>query len=83
MFFPFDLFGSPGAAAGPPLVAEAVREILADNRRETAATRARAYTPHVRLREVEFGSLDGWVGGGSRAGVWCGERCGRATSCCG
>jgi len=40
--FPFDLFGSAGAAAGAELLADELREILADNRRETVTTRARA-----------------------------------------
>jgi agmatinase len=55
--FPFDLFGSPGAGAGPPLLADALREMLADNRRETIPTRARAYTDQVRLREITFETL--------------------------
>jgi agmatinase len=56
--FPFDLFGSSGAGAGAALVADEFREILADNRRETTPTRARAYTEHVRLREFTFDSID-------------------------
>ena len=52
--FPFDLFGSGGAGAGAALIADEFREILADNRRETAPTRARAYTDKVRLREIAF-----------------------------
>jgi arginase family enzyme len=59
--FPFDLFGSSGAAAGARLLADELREVLADNRRETAPTRARAYSPHVRLREVSFESLDDYA----------------------
>src|SRR5262249_40707185 len=61
--FPFDLFGSAGAGAGAELLADELREILADNRRETVATRARAYTDHVRLRETTFSTLndlDNW-----------------------
>jgi arginase family enzyme len=50
--FPFDLFGSGGSAAGAKLLADELREMLADNRRETVPTRARAYTEHVRLRET-------------------------------
>ena len=34
VFFPFDLFGSGGAGAGVDLLADELREILADNRRE-------------------------------------------------
>lgn len=58
IFFGFDLFGSAGTAAGVQLLADELREVLADNRRETVPTRARAYTEHVRLREVEFANLD-------------------------
>ncbi len=53
IFFPFDLFGG-GTAAGVGLLADALRDILADNRRETAPTRASAYTGKVRLREIVF-----------------------------
>src|SRR5829696_9088538 len=52
--FPFDLFGGGGTGAGAQLVADELREVLADNRRETVATRAAAYTPHVRTKEVQF-----------------------------
>jgi arginase family enzyme len=55
--FPFDLFGSAGAGAGAALLADELREILADNRRERVPTRARAYTNHVRLREFTFETL--------------------------
>src|SRR4051812_16077049 len=58
VFFPFDLFGSSGTAAGVHLVADELREILADNRREKVVTRACAYTPHVRLRESALETLD-------------------------
>lgn len=56
--FPFDLFGSGGSGAGAELLAEELREVLADNKREQAPTRARVYTPHVRLREFTFETLD-------------------------
>jgi agmatinase len=62
LFFPFDLFGSGGTAAGVHLLADELREVLADNRRETAATRARSYTPHVRLREFGFATLPAYAG---------------------
>src|SRR4051812_8551351 len=52
--FPFDLFGSGGAGAGADLIADELREILADNRRETVPTRARAYSDHVRVRRSAF-----------------------------
>lgn len=57
MFFPFPLFGSPGAAAGAELLADAFRELLADNRRERMPTRARAYQHRVRRREFAFETL--------------------------
>ncbi len=56
--FPFDLFGAGGTAAGASLLADELREVLADNRRETVATRARAYTEHVRLREAAFHTVE-------------------------
>src|SRR5262245_49934728 len=49
IIFPFDLFGSSGTAAGAQLIADELREILADNRRERVRTRARAYTKKVKL----------------------------------
>jgi arginase family enzyme len=58
ILFPFDLFGSPGTGAGAQLVADELREILADNRRETVATRAHVYSPHVRLRETTFDRVE-------------------------
>jgi agmatinase len=57
IFFPFDLFGSPGTAAGAHLLADAVREMLADNKREQMPTRARAYQDQVSLREFTFETL--------------------------
>src|SRR4051812_42209937 len=56
--FPFDLFGSAGAGAGAALLADELREVLADNRRERVPTRARAYTEHVRLREVNLETME-------------------------
>jgi arginase family enzyme len=61
VFFPFDLFGSAGAGAGVGLLADALREILADNRRERVPTRARCYTDQVRLRELHFETLDDYT----------------------
>lgn len=60
--FPFDLFGSGGTAAGATLLADELREVLADNRRETVPTRARAYTNQVRIRETAFDTLDACAG---------------------
>jgi arginase family enzyme len=68
--FPFDLFGSGGTAAGAQLLADELREILADNRRERTPTRAQAYTDQVRLRELTFetlGAYDRWRSQGRRA----------------
>jgi arginase family enzyme len=58
VFFPFDLFGSRGAGAGAELLADAFRELLADNRREQVPTRARAYRGQVRARELPFQTLE-------------------------
>src|SRR4051812_45726337 len=54
LFCPFALFGSPGAADGATLLADAVRELLDDNRRERRPTRSRSYQPHVRVKELAF-----------------------------
>jgi arginase family enzyme len=62
VFFPFDLFGSAGAGAGADLLADELCEILADNRRETVPTRARAYTEHVRIRRFAFETLEQYAG---------------------
>ncbi len=59
--FPFDLFGSGGAGAGAALVADEFREVLADNRRETVPTRARAYTEHVRMKEFAFETVEDYA----------------------
>lgn len=56
--FPFDLFGSSGTGSGASLVADELREILADNRREQVVTRATCYTDQVRIRELAFDDLD-------------------------
>jgi arginase family enzyme len=61
VFFPFDLFGSPGTAAGVHLIADELREILADNRREKVPTRARGYTKKVRWHEFTFDTLDDYA----------------------
>src|SRR5947209_15312254 len=59
---PFALFGSPGAARGAELLADALREMLEDNRRERRATRSRAYQPHVRIKELTFADLPAIAG---------------------
>lgn len=61
VFFPFDLFGSSGSAAGAALLADELREILSDNRRERVPTRAQCYTDRVRLREFHFETLDAYA----------------------
>lgn len=55
--FPFDLFGSAGTGAGADLLADELREILVDNRRETVATRARAYAQHLKVKSFTFGNI--------------------------
>jgi arginase family enzyme len=68
--FPFDLFGTPGAGAGAALLGDELREVLADNRRETVPTRAAAYSGRLRLREFTFATLadyDGWRERGRQA----------------
>lgn len=54
VFLPFDLFGHAGSGAGAQLLADALREMLEDNRRERRPTRSRAYQKHVRLKEFTF-----------------------------
>lgn len=61
VFFPFDLFGSSGTAVGVALLADELREILADNRRERVATRAQCYTDQIRLREFHFDTLESYT----------------------
>jgi agmatinase len=51
LFYPFDLFGHSGTRQGAELLADAVEEMLRDNRREKKPTRARAYTSKVRFEE--------------------------------
>ena len=75
VFFPFDLFGSGGTANGARLLADAFAEMLADNRREKEPTRALAYQPHVKSRELAFdkiGDYHDWRQRGRQAAkqVW-------------
>jgi arginase family enzyme len=62
IFLPFDLFGSGGTRAGSELLADAVREMLADNKREKVPTRARAYAGKIRVTEFTFDRLDDYQG---------------------
>jgi arginase family enzyme len=68
--FPFDVFGSAGTGAGAELLTDELREVLADNRREKAATRARAYQNQVRIHECMFDNplaYQDWRATGRRA----------------
>jgi agmatinase len=70
LVFPFDLFGSGGAGAGASLLAEGLREILADNRQERVPTRARAYSDRLHIREFTFEKIEDyhdWRAQGRRA----------------
>jgi arginase family enzyme len=58
--FPFDLFGSGGTAEGAKALADALQEILDDNRRESVRTRAAAYQNQLRIREFGFETLDAY-----------------------
>jgi agmatinase len=51
---PFALFGNPGTQRGAELLADAVREMLDDNRHERRPTRAGAYQDHVKLKELRL-----------------------------
>lgn len=66
IFFPFDLFGSAGTKAGAELLSDAFQEMLADNKRERIATRARAYANKVRFEEYAFETLADYQD-------WCGQ----------
>ena len=54
---PFDLFGNAGTGAGAQLLADAIQEMLADNRRERQPARCQAYDGQVTLKEFEFETL--------------------------
>jgi agmatinase len=57
IIFPFDLFGSAGTGAGAQLLGDAVREMLADSRRETQPSRSEAFRKAVRVKEFSFETL--------------------------
>ena len=78
--FPFDLFGSAGTGAGAQLLADALRELLADTRRETRPARADAFRDRVRVKEFVFETLaecEGWrIAMGTLSGPdWHDNRC--------
>lgn len=55
--FPFDCFGGSGAGAGAELIADELREIVADNRREMVPTRADAYTKSFASKNTPLTAL--------------------------
>ena len=68
--FPFDLFGSGGSAEGSLLLADGIREILRDTRKETAQTRAEAFVDNVRIREASFDTLAALSAWRRRGRLW-------------
>lgn len=60
-FFPFALFGNPGTRAGAELLADAVRELLADVRKEKSPNRARAFARYVNLEEHLLETMEALV----------------------
>ncbi len=55
--FPFDQFGSSGTAEGARLLADVVREILADAAAESQPCRTHCLRGRVRLRECPFDTM--------------------------
>jgi arginase family enzyme len=64
---PFDLFGSAGAGDGAQLLADALREMLADNRRERRPSRCRAYQDRVKISELKLETLSAYESWRQRA----------------
>jgi len=64
---PFALFGSPGTQQGAELLADALREMLDDVRGEKRPTRGRAYLRHVRIEDLDFGTLKDFAAWRERA----------------
>jgi len=58
VFFPFDLFGGGGCAAGVELLQESLAEILADQRGETVDTRADVYAGKIRQTRIGMETID-------------------------
>jgi arginase family enzyme len=54
VIFPFDQFGSAGTGAGAEQMGDALREMLADAKRETGPARSDAFRDRVRVREFAF-----------------------------
>jgi agmatinase len=55
---PFSQFGNQGTQAGAELIADAVREMLADNQREKRPHRGSAYDQFVRFDELSLATKD-------------------------
>jgi arginase family enzyme len=55
--FPFDQFGSAGTGAGAQLLGDALREMLADAKRETQAARSDAFRDKLRIKEFSFETM--------------------------
>jgi len=51
---PFANFGSPGSAHGPESLADAIREMLDDVKKEKRPTRGRAFRDQVNIEEMKF-----------------------------
>jgi agmatinase len=62
VIFPFDQFGSAGTGAGAMLLGDALREMLADAKRETQPARADSYKDRVRIREFAFNTPEACAG---------------------
>ncbi len=56
--FPFELFGHPGTRQGAELLAEALGEMLEEQRREKVPSRGKAYAGQVRLAEIQLECLE-------------------------
>jgi agmatinase len=59
---PFANFGSPGAAQGAELLADALRELLDDVKKEKRPTRSQAFRGHVRIEEMKFDAMESMAG---------------------
>jgi arginase family enzyme len=55
---PFANFGSPGAAQGAEALADALREMLDDVKKEKRLTRSRAFRGQVEIRELKFDTTE-------------------------